>query len=305
MVRQFVLSLYVMCFDVGLAERATKITMVRVPLLQDPTGGSSINKTIITGEMDHKAVSHDVHVQADASFDIEIAKASADVSAMAQAAKSSYSVSYEEIQFHHQCQQGTGCYIYQTQTTIVTDLTVYQSQSSYQVSTGPLSLDSVDVPVQEGTDMGDTTVEMVQPEEQKGKYDCRSIVANVCDEMSHSNGCRTVDDFHCSSGQMPFKWGGQSYFGGWHLPEGLCVTPYKEWKASDWGHCVQGTEWDQQKCATGGSRYIQDWQKSNRICSWRFELAPNYYCKGGRVVKGSLEVEFPEKLRDGHEEAVV
>lgn len=279
--------------------------MVRVPIVQDPTGGSFINQTEITGQVDHKEVSTDVQIQADASFDVEIASASVDVSAMAKTAKSSYSLNYEETHFEYQCQRGTGCYIYQTKTTIDTDVTVYQSLSSYEVSTEKLSTVSEDVPIDQGFDMGTTQVQMVQPEEHKGRYDCRDVEANVCEEMSHNNGCRTPDDYHCSSGQKPFKWGGQSYFGGWNLPEGLCVTPYKEWKSSDWGHCRQGTEWGQQECAIGGPRYIQDWQRSNRICSWQFELAPGYYCKGGRVGNVSLEVEFPEKLRDDDEEAFV
>lgn len=218
----------------------------------------------------------------------------------------SYYATYEEVHFHHECPPGAGCYIYQVQTTITTDKTVYTSLSSYEVEAEPKSKVTQQVPVEAGIDMTNKQVKMVQPEEHKGRYDCRDVTASVCDEMSHNNGCRAVDDFHCSSGQKPFKWGGQSYFGGWYLPEGLCVTPYGEWHAYNWGYCVEGTEMSFGKvCATGGTRYVDDWEKSNRICSWKLELAPGYYCKGQGNGNVTHEVEFPDELRDNDEEAVV
>jgi hypothetical protein len=307
MARQFVLSLSVVCFDVGLAERATSITIIRKPLLEDSVGGTIYDKDVIIGQIDHKEVSDDVKVEVDAGFNALVAHAKGDLKVMAQYAQSSYSMAYSSTHLHHECPKGTGCYIYQVQTTINTDITVYQSQSSsFQISDKPMSLVTEQVPVPEGFDMGSAQVKMVQPEERKGHYDCREISANVCDELAHNNGCRAVDDYKCSSGQKPFKWGGQSYFGGWNLPEGLCVTPYGEWKTSDWGYCHPGTEMSfGQVCATGGARYVNDWEKSNRIDSWQFSLAPGYYCKGQAVGNVSLEVEFPDEFRDDDEEVVV
>jgi hypothetical protein len=261
---------------VVLGDRATNIVVQRVPLLEDSVGGTNFSRTVEMGQVSAYSMSASEQIQVDAGINTLWAHCDVDTQRALSYASASVTLSYSKTTFSHQCPPGDGCYIYQVQLKVETDNgDTFQSNSDIQITDVPLPLVHEDVPVPEGFDMRSKMVTLLQPSEHKGNYQCRDIEKSVCSELESNYGCRTVDDYSCSGGQDPFKWGGDAYFGGFDLPEGLCVTTYRHW-----GYCEEKNLQHGKVCAAGGDRTVTVWKSDDRTCSWKFELAPGYVCPG-------------------------
>jgi len=267
-------------------ERVTSIKVERICLHCDHTGRMDHKKEVTIGESSQWATSTSVDATISAAYKMGALKTSGSLSTAwshsrsgAQHALSVETRNIECSQFYPQ-----PCYVYQCVSTITTDTgKIYISRGNLEVSDKPLVLVHETIPIYNmGKNMAEVTLEIVQPDERKGYYPCRSKTENVCDLLSRNGGCRSVDDFvDCSPGDgwKPFKWGSHAYMGGIDMPEGVCVTYYR-----NWGRCNTNVI-GRKQCAVGAKRRIMQWglkDHNQRICSFQLELMPGFYCPGHR-----------------------
>lgn len=271
-------------------ERATSILVKRGQLFASNYGGTTWVDNVITGQVSSYSLSASESIQVQAGFDEIIASEKVDIAQAMSVAQSSLSWEFNNLTVTIPCPPNMGCYIYQMQTTVTTDTgEMFVSNAGYEYYNYTLPLIHETVPVPEGFDMTNSKVTIEQPPNQHaGSYPCRSVTQSVCDELSWAGGCRHVDDYYCpgTSGK-PFKWGGDAYMGGFHLPEGLCVTTYRNWVG-----CAKDHVQYNKRCATNGGSEYHTWNDGDRTCSWKFELAPGYYCRGMMEVMNASLNEY-------------